>query len=98
MSDDDDDADYEIWSEMSEEEQEAEFQSLMREYSAALNALPRDKLYAYLRSARLRRCLRWRKLRKQIDIPVMTEHLRKTQLSLLELRIKHYTGLTVGRA
>lgn len=97
--DDHDTIDWDEWLAMSDAEQEAEWQSALRQYNEMIDHMTPDELFHYRRSRNLDLCIKIRSNMKAFPgIEIFRHSLRDTQRRLLALRIEHRTGLVVGHA
>lgn len=97
-TDEEDAADWETWLELSEEEQDRELDSAIREHNEWWGTLTPGEQYAVSRRSSLRSCISSRNLLKQHDLSIFRDHLRSSQKRLLKLRISHYQGMEASDA
>lgn len=90
-----DEDDFEEWLLMSEKEQDAALDRVMKKYSESIKKLNPSQLYKYRRQRRLELCVQQRKLTKEFS-EVFWPMLKSTQRRLLEARIEFYTGKVSG--
>lgn len=97
--DDEDEIDIDEWMEMSDEEQDRELDTAMRQLSETYARLTPLQRYRGARRNALRLCIGWRQKLRDGFIPELSrEYLRKAQIRLVKLRIERATGSYPGEA
>ncbi|HET8636019.1 MAG TPA: hypothetical protein VFL96_04135 [Acidobacteriaceae bacterium] len=89
----DDDLFWEEWLSLSDAQRDAIVDREMAEYSRWFSTLTPIQQYRHRRKRNLETCLGWRRTLRRMDIPVIREHLRRTQRLLLKLRAEFYYGV-----
>jgi len=89
MSDDDE---WEAWLALSDAQQDAIVEREMRAYMQWFESLTPLQQYRHCRKRAVDTCLRWRKVIRQLDLPVFHTQLRASQRSLLRVRVGFYHG------
>ncbi len=95
-----DDADWDEWMQLPEEEIDARVERAEREYFEWLDNLTPDQRYRYDRQRAVEACIKWRKLCRNAGLigEFWTSQLRERQMRLLKLRIWRATGTYPGSA
>jgi hypothetical protein len=93
----DDDADWDRWMELSDEEQEREVDISMHRHMEWWNSMTPLEQYRHSRRSAVEGCLKWRK-----DIlpkmPFLVYMLKERQMTMVKLRHWHRTGIYPGEA
>lgn len=90
-------AEWELWQEMSDEEITRELESVMREYEETLSLLTPEKRYRAKRRDMLSNCITARSVKNQFP-EIGGNFLRSAQWRLWGLRYERRTGVVPGSA
>ena len=92
------DFDWDDWMALPEAEAERIVYSEQRQYEEMLARMTDAQRIAHRRRIVVRTCKGWRQTLKTMDLPVIREHLRKSQRRLVQLREWRRTGIEPGAA